>query len=113
MTDDVNAIDLDEAASAEVPDVVFILTGAREGKSVILNDRYQFVKGKMQVSAHMKDSLKRILCARYGCNIEGEAPLWATKDLDGKKASISVRALQAAKARTTTVASKPTTSVKD
>jgi len=58
--------------------VTFVLTGPRKGYTGILGGRYGFRDGKLEVDEHLKDKLKIILCNRYCCNVEGEAPLWKT-----------------------------------
>jgi pyruvate/2-oxoglutarate dehydrogenase complex dihydrolipoamide acyltransferase (E2) component len=49
---------------------VFTLTGANEGKNIVLLERYKFVKGVMETSANDAPLIERLLCRFYGCTLE-------------------------------------------
>ena len=87
--------------------VTFVLTGPREGQTVLLGNMYQFVDGKLEASESEKEYLKKHLCVGYACNIVGEAPMWETDD---KGASVKVGAVKMPKKETTTVKSAPVAS---
>jgi len=78
------------AELGEKAQVTFVLTGPREGYSGSLCGRFWFKDGILRVNAEFKDQLKLILCNQYGCNVQGEAPIWETVETDGKKSSVKV-----------------------
>lgn len=49
--------------------VEFHLTGTREGKTLILGTRYQFIKGVLKCSEKDASRLARILVTYYGCKV--------------------------------------------
>lgn len=73
--------------------VTFVLTGPREGYTGVLGGRYGFNDGKLTVDHSFRDGLRNILCVRYCCNIQNEAPLWKTVTENGLKASVKVTEL--------------------
>lgn len=48
----------------------FKLTGVREGDTVLLNDRYQFVNGVMDRTEHDGRLLENLLTGYYECEVE-------------------------------------------
>ena len=92
--------------------VTFVLMGPRAGYTGILGDRYGFKDGRLSVPFNEKDAYKLILCTAYACNIEGEAPLWATVDVGGKPSAVKVADLPKPVVETTTVRTEPKASTK-
>lgn len=80
----------------------FVLTGPREKFTGFLG-RYGFKDGRLTVPEKFKDNLKLILCNSYGCNIEGEKPIWETV----KGGSIKVGEVEKPVLETTIVQSSP------
>lgn len=87
--------------------VTFVLTGPREGFTGLLGGRYGFKNGELTINAEHKDVLKLVLCNNYACNIEGEAPIWETRD----GAAVKVGEVTKPEAVITTIVGEPTASV--
>jgi len=94
--------------------VTFVLTGPREGSTVILNNRYGFKDGELTVDHVYREPFRIILCTHYCCNIKGEAPLWRTEtDKAGKKASVKITDFEKPAVETTIVKSEPSVTTTD
>lgn len=50
--------------------VRFSLTGEQEGKSLVINDRYAFVNGVLEVNEADGALMKTILCEYYACKMD-------------------------------------------
>ena len=93
---------------SEKPTTTFVLTGPRKGFTGVLGGRYKFEDGKFVCNEEVKDKIKLVLCTQYCCNIEGDKPLWETKD----GASVPVGKMDKPKAPESTVVEPPKAEVK-